>query len=87
VPERIVMPRDGAITFDDLRSKLPMLRVVCGKCCRAGRYSIERLIDRRGNDGKVVDLLADLSTDCPRRIANTFTDQCNAHCPDIPRVI
>jgi len=57
------MPRDGAITFDDLRSRLPMLRVVCGKCGRAGRYSVERLIDRRSCDGTAVDFLADLSTD------------------------
>jgi hypothetical protein len=35
----------------------------------------------------VVDLLADLSTDCPRRIANSFNDRCNAHCPDIPRAM
>jgi hypothetical protein len=61
------MPRDGAITFDDLRSRLRMLRVACGKCGRVGRYSVERLIERRGCDGKVVDLLADLSVDCPRR--------------------
>jgi hypothetical protein len=81
------MPRDGAITFDDLRLRLPMLRVVCGKCGRAGRYSVERLINRRGGGGKVVDFLSDLSAKCPRRIANTFNDQCNAHCPDIPRVI
>lgn len=81
------MPRDGAITFDDLRSRLRMLCVACGKCGRAGRYSVERLIDCRGYDGKVVDLLADLSAKCPRRIANSFNDQCNAHCPDIPRVM
>jgi hypothetical protein len=45
------------------------------------------LIDRRGSEGKVVDLLADLSVDCPRRIANRFNDRCSAHCPDIPRVM
>ena len=55
------MPRDGAITFDDFRSRLRTLRVVCGKCGRVGRYPMDRLIDRRGCDGKVVDLLADLS--------------------------
>jgi len=59
-----------------------MLRVVCGKCGRAGR-----LIDRRGRDGKLVDLLADLSADCPRSVANSLYDPCNAHCPDIPRVM
>jgi hypothetical protein len=81
------MPRDGAITFNDLHCRIRMLRVVCGKCARAGRYSVERLIDRRGCDGRVVDLLADLSAECPRRIANSFNDQCNAHCPDIPGVM
>lgn len=81
------MPRDGAITFDDLRCRIRTLRVVCGKCGRAGRYSVDRLIDRRGTNGKVVDLLADLSADCPRRVANSFNDQCDAHCPDIPRVM
>jgi hypothetical protein len=81
------MPRDGAVTFDDLRSKLQMLRVVCGKCGRAGCYSVEQLIGRRGCDGRVVDLIADLSAECPRRIANSFNDQCNARCPDIPRVM
>jgi hypothetical protein len=75
------MPRDGAITFDDLRSRLPMLRVTCGKCGRAGRYSVERLIDRRGCSGKVVDLLADLSAECPRSVANSLYDRCNAHIP------
>jgi hypothetical protein len=87
VPGRIVMPRDGAVTFDDLRSRLRMLRVVCGKCGRAGRYSVERLINRHGDDGKVVDLLADLAAECPRRNGNSFNDRCNAHCPDIPHVM
>jgi hypothetical protein len=81
------MPRDGAITFDDLRSRLRILRVTCRKCGRAGRYSVDRLIHRRGCDGKVVDLLADLSADCPRRITSSFNDRCNAHCPDIPQVM
>jgi hypothetical protein len=81
------MPRDGAIAFDDLRSRLRTLRVGCGKCGRAGRYSVERLIERRGCDGKVVDLLAELSADCPRSAANSLYDRCNAHCPDIPRVM
>jgi hypothetical protein len=63
---------------------LPVVSVTCG---RAGRYSVERLIDRRGCDGKVVDLLADLSANCPRSVANSLYDRCNAHCPDIPKIM
>ena len=81
------MPRDGAITFDDLQGKLTALRVACEKCGRAGRYHVERLIERRGPRGKVVDLLAEVTADCPRRAAANFTDRCGAKCPDLPLVM
>ena len=42
------MPRDGAIIFSDLVGKLDVLRVTCGKCERAGRYRLDRLIKDRG---------------------------------------
>ena len=42
------MPRDGAIIFSDLISKLDVLRVACAaKCERTGRYPLDRLIERR----------------------------------------
>jgi hypothetical protein len=81
------MPRDGAITFGDLDGKLSTLHVACGKCERAGQYSVRRLIEQRGRDAKVVDLLAEVSADCPRRIAANFNDRCGVRCPDLPRVM
>jgi hypothetical protein len=55
---------------------------------RAGRALFGRtLIHRRGCDGKVVDLLADFSAECPRSVANSLYDHCNAHCPDIPKIM
>ena len=81
------MPRDGAITFDDLLGKLTALRVVCEKCGRAGRYKVSRLIESHGPDGKVVDLLAEVTADCPRRAAGNFNDRCGANSPDLPRVM
>jgi hypothetical protein len=47
------MPRDGAIIFGDLITKLDMLNVACDKCGRKGRYAVPRLIEQRGRDAKV----------------------------------
>ena len=62
----VVMPRDDAIIFSDLIGKLSALRIECATCSRAGQYWIARLIEQRGRDGKVVDLLAEVSADCPQ---------------------
>ena len=59
------MPRDGAIIFSDLIGKLDVLEVACDKCQRKGRYAVPRLIEQRGPDGKIVDLLSELRSDCP----------------------
>ena len=58
------MPRDGAIIFSDLIGKLDVLRVACAKCDRAGRYRLDRLIQDRGRDAKVIDWLDELTADC-----------------------
>ena len=61
------MPRDGAIIFSDLISKLDVLRVACAKCERTGRYRLDRLIERRGRDAKIVDWLEEITADCPNK--------------------
>ena len=81
------MSRDGAITFNDLRGKLDALRVACDKCGRAGRYNVGQLIEQRGANAKVVDLLSELTADCPRAAARSLNDRCGANCPDLPRVM
>jgi len=65
-------PRDGAIIFGDLDGKLRTLRVERSTCTRAGQYWIARLIEQRRRDGKVADLLAEVSADCPRRGAGPY---------------
>lgn len=81
------MPRDGAIVFGDLIGKLGVLKIACGKCGRAGHYSLANLIERHGKDGKVADLIDTLAADCPKRKATNFSDRCDARCPDLPRVL
>jgi hypothetical protein len=45
------------------------------------------MIDRRGRDGRILDWLAELTADCPRRRAASISDQCHARCPDLPKVV
>ncbi len=81
------MPRDGAIVFGDLIGKLDVLRVTCAKCERAGRYRLDRLIENRGRDAKIVDWLGELTADGPKKIASSWSDQCAARCPDLAAVL
>ncbi len=83
------MPRDGAIIFSDLIGKLDLLRVSCTKCGRDGCYGLNRLIEKRGRDAKIVDWLGEIAGDCPKRITDTvnWNDRCQAQCPDLPKVL
>ena len=83
----VAMPRDGAIIFADLIGKLDVLRVTCAKCERAGRYRLDRLIENRGRDAKVVDWLDETAADCPKKSARNWSDQCAARCPDLATVL
>ena len=60
-------PRDGAIIFSDLTGKLDVLRVSCEKCGRDGCYGLNRLIEKRGRDAKLVDWLDELTAECPKK--------------------
>ena len=64
------MPRDGAIIFGDLIGKLDVLYVHCEKCTRAGRYRLDRLIEERGRNAKLIDWLDELTAERPKKIAH-----------------
>ncbi len=81
------MPRDGAITFADLIGKLDMLRVACDKCGRDGCYGLNRLIERRGRDAKLIDWLDEITADCTKKCAGNMNDPCGAKCPQLPKVL
>jgi hypothetical protein len=81
------MVRDGSLTPADLLGKLDVLRVLCTKCDRAGRYPIARLIETIGPHANMADWLSKIAADCPRKRKNSFSDQCGALCPDLPKVL
>ena len=79
--------RDGAIIFGDLIGKLDALNIGCDKCGRKGRYAVARLFEKHGRDGKVVDFLAEIAADCPKKQARRMNDQCAVRCPDLAKVM
>jgi hypothetical protein len=81
------VPRDGSTTFSDLIGKLGVLRVSCSKRHRSGCYRLNRLIERRGRDAKIVYFLGEIAGDCPKRAAVNWNDRCQAQRPDLPRVL
>ena len=72
--------------FGDLIGKLDKVRVARGKCGRSGRYRLQRLIDERGRNAKVIDWMDEINADCPKKMTNSMNDQCGARCPDFPKV-
>jgi hypothetical protein len=68
----VAMPRDGAIVFSDLIGKLDVLRVSCSACERDGCYGLNRLINERGRDAKLIDWLDELTAECPKKIARNM---------------
>jgi hypothetical protein len=54
----------------------------CDKCGRAGRYRVDRLIERYGIDAKSFDWSDEITADCPRKQAANLNDVCGARCPD-----
>ena len=81
------MSRDGAIIFGDLIGNLDVLYVHCAKCNRAGRYQLQRLIEQRGRNAKIIDWLDEITADCPKKSAHNMRDRCGARCPDLPKVL
>jgi hypothetical protein len=82
-----IMPRNGAIMFNDLVNRLDALRVTCERCGRNGRYRLESLIAERGPDANVPDWLHKLTVTCEIKQAQNWRDRCATHCPDLPKVL
>src|SRR5215470_18638630 len=65
------MPRDGAIIFRDLVSKLDVFNIECDKCDR--RVITRRLIERYGIGAKPFDASDEITADCLGSKRGTMT--------------
>jgi hypothetical protein len=48
---------------------------------------LNRLIERRGRNAKLIDWLDELTADCPKKQAHNMNDPCGAKCPQLPKVL
>jgi hypothetical protein len=81
------MPREGAIIFADLIGKLDLLRIACDNCGRDGCYGLNRLIERRGRDAKLIDWLDELTCRLCKETRRQYEHPCAAKCPQLPKVL
>jgi hypothetical protein len=68
------MPRDGSLTLSDVRG--PTLSIVCERCGRRGRYTVDKLMAEHG-DAKLTDLLVTLAN-CEKARSISVHDRCKA---------
>lgn len=73
----------GSITLGQIAERLRMIEVRCGRCPRAGRLSLARLIAVHGPDAAIGIMIADLVADCPNREAPVY-QRCDPHWPELP---
>jgi hypothetical protein len=79
------MPREGAIIFRDLLSTCSTLSAQ--SAADEGRYHLDKLIARYGNDEKLFAWSDEITADCPHKQAKNLNDICGARCPDLPKVV
>jgi len=72
------MPRSGAQTLSDLQiNGNERLFFGCDNCPRKGSYALASLIALHRLDKGLPDLLAEISSDCPKRMGQGL-DRCGA---------
>lgn len=67
-PRRVLLP-----------SNLRVLEITCDRCRRHDRHSVTQLVAQHGSKIPVTELLAMLSSNCPREPFAVWRDPCGAH--------
>ena len=76
----------GSILLAQVADDLTTLEIVCNRCDRQGRVSVDRLIAEHGPLMPIPTLLTVLSADCPKRQEGRIHDVCGAHMPQLPEI-
>jgi hypothetical protein len=80
------MGRD-VITLGEVAERgAEMIEIGCGRCDRAGRLSVARLLAAHGPGAAMGHVLHGLVGDCPNTDSEQLQKRCDPYCPDLPRL-
>jgi len=80
------MARD-VITLGDVAERgAEMIEIRCGRCDRAGRLSVERLLAEHGPGAAMGYVLHAQVGDCQNKDSGQMPSRCDPYCPDLPRL-
>lgn len=80
--------RRSYVTLAEIAEYLPILRVVCDRCGRRGRYRTDKLVAKYGADASIQPFQDDITRDCPKRNDPTIElgRGCAPLCPDLSKI-
>jgi hypothetical protein len=62
-----------------------MIEILCGRCDRAGRLLVARLLAKYGDRTPVWEIMEAQIGVCPNREARNIAERCSVYCPDLSR--
>jgi hypothetical protein len=71
-------------TLAEIAARTTMLTVACSRRERRGRYRLDNLIARHGDDAGVRIIVPELTADCPQRELAALMERCDILFPDLP---
>ncbi len=63
-----------------------MIEVRCGRCERAGRLSVARLLAEHGPSAAMGEVMRAQVGDCPKRDEAQIQNRCDSYCLDLVRL-
>ena len=80
------MARD-VITLGEVAERgAAMIEIRCGRCERAGRLSVARLLAEHGPNAAMGEVMRAQVGDCPKHDEAQIQNRCDPYCPDLVRL-
>jgi hypothetical protein len=71
-------------THAEIAARTTMLTVACSRRERRGRFWLDNLIARHGDDAGVRIIVPELTADCPQRELAVLMERCDILFPNLP---